>query len=787
MHLLKLPSEVKQTTTLKPLIRHKRADADQPSSALAEQTLEAATQKGYYNYWLQHQDIADIARLEYHYGTVESSTLFDIVGSTQHLSYQLQQFQTKVSQNHETRSLTLIVNLGKVHWVTLVIFHQNGQFYGYYVDSLGNKIPDDIQQALRSAQITNLFDFHFPQQIDGHNCGFWALENAVDLNRMLQGNHPWDWVVTQLKRPRDEAHFRARRQYLAGQLRTDPTRLNRHSEHASADPVLNSDSQQPKQSSLNPSEQGTLQGNRELERFLALLSSRESFEKEYRKLYSEEGTPIYYDNHRVANLLLISAPPQEDNRPLHDLLSDTSTVYIFSEQDNGFYYISQGQTAHTLKVKNLPIRDSNRLEALKTDLGIHTARLNADEAYRLIQVLDVERLQKITDVTGHTPRKYYYHDQGQRAYLDPKDVNLHSVKVLYLQALMAINEAIKTSDIDRLKQLNQLLGYIQAIENRTVLKTFYEDSHNPLKATNIIILACEYNRLEVLEYLFNDQTAILDHLSTAKPSDTDKEGHTAFYYAIHSGNVNLLNILMQWPVKYRASPFDPQALTNLLSDALFSDTEKRQPPSININVAGVRVSDEKNIIQNNIIKATAIEITQNLPSPPAKHLPKQWKLPLRNLNFTGREDLLNQITDHFRQDSTPVVLTTHGLGGIGKTQLALEFAWRHHQEYIGIVWFNAENQDQLLKEYIKLGLHLHIVHQDENDSPISDRADRVKQWLEGRAGWLLVYDNAPNLASIRDLLPVTGGKVLVTSRDGEKALKSRCLHWRSQELIFRKY
>ncbi|GKS79063.1 MULTISPECIES: ankyrin repeat domain-containing protein [unclassified Wolbachia] len=187
-------------------------------------TLESATAERDYHYWLQQHDIADIARIKYGYGI---DTLFEIVGSPEHIVNQLQQFQDSVTTRGERRPLTLIVNLDNNHWVTLVISHQNGQYNGYYVDSLGNNVPDNIRQVLQQAQIT-VNDVSVIQQRDGYNCGLWALENARDINTVLQGNRlsniP-DEIRNHLRIQRRENHFIRMREGISNTLSIDPQRI----------------------------------------------------------------------------------------------------------------------------------------------------------------------------------------------------------------------------------------------------------------------------------------------------------------------------------------------------------------------------------------------------------------------------------------------------------------------------------------------------------------------------------------------------------------------------------
>jgi len=188
-------------------------------------TLESATAAADYHYWLQQHDIADIARIEYGYG---ADTLFEIVGSPEHIVNQLQQFQNSVTTRGERRPLTLIVNLNNDHWVTLVISHQNGQYNGYYVDSLGNNVPDSIRQVLQQAQIT-VNDVSVTQQRDSYNCGLWALENARDINAVLQisGSHDIsDEIRNRLQvQGRNEDYFIRTREDISDRLSIDPQRI----------------------------------------------------------------------------------------------------------------------------------------------------------------------------------------------------------------------------------------------------------------------------------------------------------------------------------------------------------------------------------------------------------------------------------------------------------------------------------------------------------------------------------------------------------------------------------
>ncbi|MCM1002527.1 C48 family peptidase [Wolbachia pipientis] len=154
--------------------------------------------------------------------------MFETVGSPEHIVNQLQQFQNSVTTRGERRPLTLIVNLNNNHWVTLVVSHQNGRYVGYYADSLGNSIPSNIRQVLQQAKIT-VNDVSVAQQRDGYNCGLWALENARDINTVLQGSR--DNILNEIRnhlqvQGRNEDYFIRTRKDISDRLSIDSQRIS---------------------------------------------------------------------------------------------------------------------------------------------------------------------------------------------------------------------------------------------------------------------------------------------------------------------------------------------------------------------------------------------------------------------------------------------------------------------------------------------------------------------------------------------------------------------------------
>ncbi|SNX64630.1 cellulose biosynthesis protein BcsQ [Streptomyces sp. TLI_55] len=143
--------------------------------------------------------------------------------------------------------------------------------------------------------------------------------------------------------------------------------------------------------------------------------------------------------------------------------------------------------------------------------------------------------------------------------------------------------------------------------------------------------------------------------------------------------------------------------------------------------------------------------------------PPVWSVPGRNAAFTGRAVLLDTLRRQLTDTGTATLL--HGMGGVGKTQLATEYAHRYRGNYDVVWWIEAEFPDLALRQYSELAPHLGV---EERDS-ISATAKEVREAL--RRGdrynrWLLVFDNATTPASLDPMLVDSPtGHVLITTRN----------------------
>jgi hypothetical protein len=154
-------------------------------------------------------------------------------------------------------------------------------------------------------------------------------------------------------------------------------------------------------------------------------------------------------------------------------------------------------------------------------------------------------------------------------------------------------------------------------------------------------------------------------------------------------------------------------------------------------------------------------------------LPHVWKVPARNPNFTGRGPDLEAIAAGLGVGAPVTVHSVHGMGGVGKTQLAAEYAWAHAGDYDLVWWIAAEELASIPDQFAVLAARLGL---DPAGDPEALR-DLVHDALRDVPGWLLIFDNADTAGGIAPWLPtvplppgVPGHVIVTTRRAGFAAL-----------------
>jgi tetratricopeptide (TPR) repeat protein len=166
---------------------------------------------------------------------------------------------------------------------------------------------------------------------------------------------------------------------------------------------------------------------------------------------------------------------------------------------------------------------------------------------------------------------------------------------------------------------------------------------------------------------------------------------------------------------------------------------------------------------------TAVEVfapAQEEPRLPSA-LPPVWRVPYpRNWAFTGRQDLLEELAAGVGgKTATAITQAIAGLGGVGKTSLAVEYAYRQRAAFDVVWWMRAEVRATLISDFTALAGALNLPEHSQTDPAVVVAA--VHRWLAGHDRWLLVFDNVTHPEDVTPLLPPAGGgQVLVTSRWG---------------------
>ena len=156
--------------------------------------------------------------------------------------------------------------------------------------------------------------------------------------------------------------------------------------------------------------------------------------------------------------------------------------------------------------------------------------------------------------------------------------------------------------------------------------------------------------------------------------------------------------------------------------------------------------------------------------------------------FVAREEELTEINRTLRGDGSRRITVLQGLGGIGKTQLAIAYAKRYRDNYSAVFWLNITDEDSLQQSFAKAAKQILREHPsasrlrsvDNIKEKLDDIIDAVKEWLSlpNNTRWLMIYDNYdnPKLAGntdpaavdIRKFLPESyQGSVIITTRSSQ--------------------
>ena len=250
----------------------------------------------------------------------------------------------------------------------------------------------------------------------------------------------------------------------------------------------------------------------------------------------------------------------------------------------------------------------------------------------------------------------------------------------------------------------------------------------------------------------------------------------SFVEAMHEAIVNSRDLIILLTEDYLRSPYTRKEFTSFEAERV-TTAEERHIIVLRCEDVPLRGLLADNVYQDLVgvqdpeerkrrIVAAADRQTQAAPPPPRPFI----GVPPRIASFTGRSDELDRLDAILMRDKPATVTqasvgraAVQGMGGVGKTSLAVEYAHRYSSLYAGVCWCLAETRAGLLSALARLAVTLGAATAEEADVEKAAKA-ALRRLAEQRARWLLVYDNVPAPDTIADLLPSAGARVLITSR-----------------------
>jgi tetratricopeptide (TPR) repeat protein len=259
--------------------------------------------------------------------------------------------------------------------------------------------------------------------------------------------------------------------------------------------------------------------------------------------------------------------------------------------------------------------------------------------------------------------------------------------------------------------------------------------------------------------------------------DYDIPFGASFLEAMHEGIKNARGLIILFSGDYERSPYTRKEFTSFEAERLQDEGDRHivvlrcEDAPLRGLLADVVYQDLVGVADPDERKRRILAAAERRSSAerPQKRKGRTFVgVPTRIAGFTGRAGELDQL-DSILTQKRPAAVTqvgraaVQGMGGVGKSALAVEYANRFRNLYDGVWWCPAETRAGLMTSLAKLAVELEAAAADEADVEKAATA-ALSRLAEHGDIWLLIYDNVASPEEIADLLPAAGARVLVTSR-----------------------
>ena len=263
---------------------------------------------------------------------------------------------------------------------------------------------------------------------------------------------------------------------------------------------------------------------------------------------------------------------------------------------------------------------------------------------------------------------------------------------------------------------------------------------------------------------------------------------TSFVEKMHDGIKQSRDLVILLTRDYELSPYTRKEFTS------FEAKRLRNPDEHHIIILRCENLEPEGLLADNVYQdlvdvtdpnerrrriIAAVERQGQAAKPPPRPC---IGVPARLAAVVARDDAIDKLDNIFLRDKPGAATRVGapaspqevgraaviGMGGVGKTTLAVEYAYRYRVFYAGVCWCHAETRTALLSSLSTLAYSLGAATSEPGalDPDSIERAARaaLQRLSQMRGVWLLVYDNVSSPDEIADLLPSAGAKVLITSR-----------------------